>query len=59
MEYLITVFLEKDYSKHDTFVFKTDKSIIKTDDEGRIEITNEVNKRFLVCYYYDIEPFNF
>ena len=59
MEYLITVFLEKDYSKHETFVFKTDKSIIKTDDEGRIEITNEVNKRFLVWHYCDIEPFNF
>lgn len=59
MEYLITVFLEKDYSKHQSFIFKTDKSIIKFDDEGRVEITNEVNKRFSIWYYYDIEPYNF
>lgn len=55
MNYIITVFLKQDYSKSETFVFNTDNPVTKFEDQGRLDITEEVNQRYPEWYYYDIE----
>ena len=57
MKYIITVFLNADYTKGDQFLFETDKSIVNTDGEGRLEINYEVNARYTEWYYYDIDEY--
>lgn len=54
IKYEITVFITSDYKTNESFIFETDGDVVDFKGRGRLEIIEEVNKRYKDWYSFDI-----
>ena len=54
IKYEITVFITSDYKINESFIFETDGDVVDFKGRGRLEIIEEVNKRYKDWYSFDI-----
>lgn len=54
IKYEITVFITSDYKTNESFIFETDGDVQDFKGRGRLEIIEEVNKRYKDWYSFDI-----